>query len=300
MLVDTLELAIHMPAQWHESIETSRRKLGYDPSWPVEKAMAWIEANYVDSIRHQADAELKRLELPPIFKEYWEDCFYCDYRRPDGSLDLSKISRGLAFVEVDREGNSTGKLKPGHKSLPPIPFTTSFPYDEEYGFDSPWTKIVIMVFTPMVSEDVLLEAIKPAQRHLSQRRHFSELIKNHPWSNVIHRAKINFSEPKRWALERYQREEIDFEGLMEEEWRKPEMQDELGSMIERYRRRPTRLQQEYRWLQKRVYDRVRRWLPDPKPRVKVKGDWRDRLPLPLDQVDDRQKPLITKNRQTML
>ncbi len=51
-------------------------------------------------------------------------------------------------------------------------------------------------------------------------------------------------------------------------------------MVAEYRGNPVQLQKMHRALQKRVYDRVLKWFPDPKPWIAVKGHWRRHLPLP--------------------
>ena len=87
MEAETYQKALHLWPEWAESILSSRRDLGYDPSWPVAEAVAWIQEKYVEEIQPRARAELVRLELPANLQTYWEDCFYCDYLRPDGGAD---------------------------------------------------------------------------------------------------------------------------------------------------------------------------------------------------------------------
>ena len=90
-------------------------------------------------------------------------------------------------------------------------------------------------------------------------------------------------------MERYEREEVDFEGLLAEAWQDPSIQQELREMVGQYRGNPVLLQKRHRDLQKRVYDRVRNWFPDSKPRVAIKGQWRQHMPLP-----DSKEPLPTR------
>ena len=76
------------------------------------------------------------------------------------------------------------------------------------------------------------------------------------------------------------RGEVDFEGLLAEEWQDAMIQQELREVVDQSGGNPVQLQKRHRDLQKRVYDRVRKWFPDPKPRVSVKGQWRLHMPLP--------------------
>ena len=99
---------------------------------------------------------------------------------------------------------------------------------------------------------------------------------------LITKAKANNSERKRQALARWERGDADFEDLLEAEWEASEVQEELQGIVARYRSNSLRLEQKHRELQKKVYDRVRWWFPEPKPRVKVRGQWRSRLGMPVE------------------
>ncbi len=105
-------------------------------------------------------------------------------------------------------------------------------------------------------------------------------VGKHPLLGLIPQARANRSETKRRALERFQRGEVDFEGLLAEVWQEPSVQQELREMVVRYRGNPVLLRKWHHDIQKRVYDRVRNWFPAPKPRVAVKGQWRRHMPLP--------------------
>ena len=105
----TYQQALHLWPPWEESIETSRWELGYDAGWPAEEAVAWIQANYVERVRPQGEAELRRMDLPPNLFQYWEDCFYCDYRDEAGSVDFSKIRRRIAYHERSGRGFDTDR-----------------------------------------------------------------------------------------------------------------------------------------------------------------------------------------------
>ena len=112
----TYQRALHLWPEWDSSIRASRTELGYDAGWPVEKSVKWIEGNYGKKIIPTVLKELERLELPPNLRTYWEDCFYCDYLKPDGKPDFSRIRRRIADKEVDRQGKKTDNWKPGNLS----------------------------------------------------------------------------------------------------------------------------------------------------------------------------------------
>lgn len=281
MQPETFERALHMWPEWQRSITKSREKLGYVPTWPVEKAVAWIEANYEkEQIGYIAASELQRLDLPPNLLEYWEDCLYCCYRRPDGSTDFSKIRRRIAFEEVDRRGNKTGTWIPGNKSLPKLPYEASLMWEAEEDIHSPWVRFEIMVYAPLATKEILEAATEEAWRTLRHVKSYSDQIRQHQLAGFILKVKANTSEAKRSALERYQRSEIDFEGLLEEEWQKPDIQVEQGRIMESYRHSSTESLKACHGLQKKVYDRVRKWFPDPKPKLKVRGQWHQLIPFP--------------------
>jgi hypothetical protein len=277
MEAETFERALHLWDPWRESIIKSRAELGYDPSWPVEKAVTWIDANYAEWVRPKAETELRRLRLPPTLQEYWEDCFYCDYQRSDGTVDFSKIRRCIAYEEVDRQGNKTGHWKPGNKSLPKLPYQASIVYYSEEDIHDPWVRIEVMIHGPLATREMLEAALDQGWRTLNHIRRFPPRWEPHPLSKLIPKAKANQSEAKRWALERFRQGEVDFEGLLAEEWQTTEVQEELRGIRERYGRSPKEFQKREYALQKKVYDRVRRWFPDPKPKVRTKGEWRQRL-----------------------
>ncbi len=114
-------------------------------------------------------------------------------------------------------------------------------------------------------------------------------VGKHPLLDLIPQARANRSETKRRALERYQKGEVGLEGLVAEVWQAPSIQQELREMVGRYRGNPVLLQKRHRDLQKRVYDRVRNWFPDPKPRAAIKGQWREHMPL-LESKENSEHP----------
>jgi len=64
----TFQRALHAWDKWDDSIEQSRKLLDYDPAWPRDTCIGWIEKHYT-VIRKQAEDELRRLELPPTLRE---------------------------------------------------------------------------------------------------------------------------------------------------------------------------------------------------------------------------------------
>ena len=277
---ETFERALHLWPDWHESIEGSREKLGYDPGWPIERAVKWVEENYAERVQPQAVTELERLALPPNLFEYWEDCFYCDYRRPDGGIDFDRIRRRIAFEERDKLGNKTGRWLPGNRSLPPLPYELSVVNYPDEDIQSPWVRLELMVHSSFVGRDMLDEASVSALRLLRHLRATGRFKgRRHAVSGYVSKAKANISERKRSGVERYNRGEIDFEGLMEEEWLRPDTKFEVSQNIAG-RSRFWSADKALRWEQDKIYNRVRRWFPDPKPKVAEKNLWRQRLSLP--------------------
>ena len=282
---ETYQRALHLWPEWDESIQSSRQTLGYDPAWPVTQAVAWIEEHYVEEIAPRARAELVRLALPPNLLTYWEDCFYCNYLRADGSVDFNQIRRRIAYQEKDGLGQETGRWLAGNRSLPALPFHASLVWYGDEDIHDPWLRIEVRVHSSLISRDLLDSAMDQAWRTITQPSVFSRSGSatadgKHPLSSLITQAKANRSETKRRSLERWQRGEVNFEDLLAEEWQSTRVQQELQETVDRYRGNPVQLQTMHRDLQKRVYDRVRKWFPDPKPRVAVKGQWRQCMLLP--------------------
>ena len=91
-------------------------------------------------------------------------------------------------------------------------------------------------------------------------------VGKHPLLALIPQGRVNRSESKRRALERFQRNEVDFEGLLAEASQDPSVQQELREMIVRYRGNPVLLRKRHHDIQKRVYDRVRNWFPAAGPK----------------------------------
>ena len=282
---ETFERALHMWPDWHESIRSSRLELGYDPKWPVAQAARWINENYSGRVRPNAESELERLGLPPNLREYWEDCFYCDYHRLDGSSDFNRIRRATAYEEVDKQGEKTGRWVPGNRSLPKLPYEIELVHYPDDDIHSEWLRFELMIHTSFAGRDMLDEATGRALwllRHLHSMGH--PMAGRHPVAALISRAKANLSQRKRNAVRRYLANEIDFEGLLEEEWIRADTQVDVRQNI-RVCPRNWSGEKALKYEQDRIYNRVRRWFPDPKPKVAQKGTWRHRLPMPSDNND---------------
>ena len=154
----TFERALHTWDEWHESIERSRKQLGYDPQWTKDSCITWIEEHYAE-IRKHADDELKKLELPPTLREYWEDCFYSDYITPDGKTDYSKITRRLSE----------------RKSLPHLPCDYGVVWYEDEDIHDPWLRVEIKLHARFATRELFNYAARYAY----------ESVKSHLWSEKV-------------------------------------------------------------------------------------------------------------------
>lgn len=154
----TFERALHAWDAWHESIEQSRRLLGYDPKWPKDTCISWIETHY-PAIRKQAEDELKRLELPPTLYQYWEDCLYSDYRTQDSKTDYSKITRRLSE----------------EKSLPDLPCDHGVVWHENEDIHDPWLRVEIKLHARFATKELFNYAAKYAY----------DTVRSHLWSENV-------------------------------------------------------------------------------------------------------------------
>ena len=134
---ETFERALHDWDDWHDSMKRSREMLGYDPKWPLENCIDWIEKHY-SVIRKQAESQLQLLELPPTLREYWEDCFYSDYQDKDGNVNLKKITRRLSE----------------HKSLPDLPCDQRIAWYEDEDIHAPWIRIEIWIHSKFATKEL--------------------------------------------------------------------------------------------------------------------------------------------------
>jgi len=158
----TFERALHAWDPWYESIEQSRELLGYDPRWPKDNCIDWIEEHY-QTIRKQATDELKRLELPPTLRQYWEDCFYSDYRTPDGKTDYGKITRRLSEW----------------KSLPHLPCDYGVVWHEHEDIHDPWLRVEIKLHARFATKELFNYAARYAYESVESHLR-SENVQPHP------------------------------------------------------------------------------------------------------------------------
>ena len=158
----TFERALHAWDEWHGSIEQSRKLLGYDTKWPRDACVKWIEEHY-SKIRNQAEDELRKLELPPTLRQYWEDCFYSDYRNRGGKTIYSRITRYLSE----------------RKSLPELPCDYGVVWYENENIHDPWLRVEIKLHARFASKELFEYAAKyayeSAQSHIR-----SADVKPHP------------------------------------------------------------------------------------------------------------------------
>jgi hypothetical protein len=150
----TFERALHAWNAWHDSVELSRKLLGYDPKWPKDTCVSWIEEHY-PAIRKQAEYELKRLELPPTLFQYWEDCFYSDYKTQNGKIDYSKITRRLS----------------NRKSLPELPCDYGLVSHEDEDIHDPWLHVEIKLHARFATKELLNHAARYAYQSVESYLH---------------------------------------------------------------------------------------------------------------------------------
>jgi len=250
--------------------------------WSPKQAVTWIREHY-PKIRSCGIEELRRLELPPNLLQYWEDCLYCEYTGEAGVDDFGNIRRGLAYEERLPDGTETGKWIPGTKSLPELPYTLELSWQEEEDIHEPWIRAEVRIHQGFVTHNLLDAIARRAFRMLRHHISYSEGT-DHPLVSLINRAKVSPQQRKRNAVARYQQGEASFEDLLEEEWVTGHVQAELQSIVETYGGRPHMLQKELRYLQDKAYNRVRKWLPEPRPTVGRKGTWRKKLGFPTNRT----------------
>ena len=133
----TFERALHAWDDWHDSIERSRKLLGFNVRWPINIRRGLIRKRYSE-IRKQAESELKRLDLPLTLREYWEDCFYSDYRDKDGKSDYSNITRCLSK----------------RKSLPHLPCDHGVVWYEDEDIHDPWIRVEIRLHAGFATKEL--------------------------------------------------------------------------------------------------------------------------------------------------
>ena len=261
---NTLEMAIHRWEPWHESIERSRRELGFDSNWPDEKVNQWSADNYVGLIRPKAEAEVAALRLPPGFFEYWEDCFYNEYKDANGRPRPERVRR----LRSDRE------------SVPPLPFEASLSWGSGEDVNDPWLPVVIRIHSEFCTRDLFNAAAN--QAWLTLRNHlWRNQTAVHPLAVLARKVRPNASETKRNAQDRFERHQATFEDLLLEVWTSEEIHGRLqeimdgGASAQRRKRAVSS-------LRKTVYDRVRRWLGDDAPPASRRGRWLEVMSIPAE------------------
>ena len=158
----TFERALHAWDKWYDSIEQSRKLLGYNPGWSRDICISWIEKHYSD-VKQRAEDELKRLELPPTLRQYWEDCLYSDYKTQDGRTDYNKITRCLS----------------DHKSLPELPCDHGVVWYDNENIHDPWIRVEIRLHARFATKELFNYAAKYAYESVESHI-WSENVQQHP------------------------------------------------------------------------------------------------------------------------
>lgn len=159
---ETFERALHDWDDWHDSIEQSRKLLGFNVRLPINIRRGLIEKRYPE-IRAQAESELKRLDLPLTLREYWEDCFYSDYRDKDGISDYSIITRCLSR----------------RKTLPHLPCDYGVVWYENEDIHDPWLRVEIRMHARFATKELFNYAARYAYESVESHL-WSENIQPHP------------------------------------------------------------------------------------------------------------------------
>ncbi len=261
---DTFERALHMWPDWSASIVKCRVDLGYDLAAPFKFRINWIDETY-SKIRRKAQSELDRLKLPPNLFQYWEDCLYCDYGDVEGRVHYDRITRGFGYFDADSDVFTLG-----NKSLPPLPYDQGIVWYDDEEIDRPWVRLEINVHPSFFTHTMLKEAAEDGYRsmsHIVSHHGYEE----HPVAKIINRSKVKPNLRKKEAIRRFQANEVDFEGLLAEEWRTEDTQRKLGEYRAKYE-----LAKGEKTLKNGVYNRVATWFKTQGlavPKLKHKGRW---------------------------
>jgi len=179
----TFERALHAWDEWHISIDRGRLKLGYDPKWPREHCIRWIEENYAE-IRKQADKELAKLKLPLTLRQYWEDCFYCDYRTTEGKTDYGRITRRIDDPEEDKKSNEAKpdkrKTRKPLKSLPELPCDQAVEWLDGEDVRDPWLRVTIRIDARFVTRNLFDYVADLAYDSVKFHTSWPQAIEQHP------------------------------------------------------------------------------------------------------------------------
>ena len=101
----------------------------------------------------------------------------------------------------------TGRLTPGNRSLPQLPYNGSIVHYGNEDVNDPWVRIEVKVQAPLITRDMLGAAIDQGWKSFVYGFLSRQEMSRHPLLAFIQRAKGNMSEHKRQALERYKRGE---------------------------------------------------------------------------------------------
>ena len=158
----TFERALHTWPDWDDSVEKSRSLLGYDPKWPKDKCLDWIEANNIP-LKKQIESEFRRLDLPPVLGQYWADCFYSDYLDENGKYKLRKITSFLS----------------NQKSEPHLPCDQRIVWYEDEDTHDPWIRVEIMLHARFATKELMNYAARFAYESVESNL-WSEEVAPHP------------------------------------------------------------------------------------------------------------------------
>lgn len=105
----TLQSLLHFYfPEWDESIMENREKLGF--SFNLRGKESWdlfAEGKHLQ-VRDCASQEITSLGLPDELAEYWVCCFYSDYYRINGVINLPEL-KGPPFQELCCPASFLGK-----------------------------------------------------------------------------------------------------------------------------------------------------------------------------------------------
>ena len=249
--------------EWHESIERGRRELEFDPAWSDERVGEWVAKHYPTRVRPKAQAEINAMGLPPTFLEFWEDCLYNEYRGGEGKPRPAMIHR----------------VRSGRRSEPNPPFKVALVWEPDEDVHGPWVRMEIMIHTEFCTHDLYQDAASLGWDTIRQHLYLNN-ITPHPVAVLATKVKPNVSERKENAIDRYVAGEVSFDDLITEEWESPEVRAQLAKVMATY---PTQYKRdrELKAVQKKVYNKVKRWFGSSAPEAEVRGQWRKAMPLPI-------------------
>jgi len=84
--------------EWEASILESRENLGFSFNLVQQEHWDWFASGKHIEVRNSAYQKMKDLRLPNELAEYWICCFYSNYLRKNGMMDLAAV-KGPPFLE---------------------------------------------------------------------------------------------------------------------------------------------------------------------------------------------------------